>query len=436
MRLFLSVILLLVVDGLAAQQIISLQEVLSVGLENNYSIRLVRNRQQISSNNHSLGHAGFLPSLDFRGQYSGTRTHTDRTGFDGETSSLRGIHNTNANAGLSLGWTIFDGFRVQTTYERLSVLKEIGELNTQAAIEHLVAGITAEYFNLIQQQRLLDNLRFAVELSRERVRIDEERFLLGSGSKLQLLQAEVFLNADSSRMGRQEEVVRASRVRLNELMAMDDLRLNIQPRDTTILINDILILESLETAAMQNNVFLRLADKNIRISEFDKRIIHSRTLPYVNLSSGYGYTRNTFQTGAFSDQQSFGMNYGITLGVNLFDGLEQRRRRSNAILEIENHRLMAEETEMAVRADLITTYNIYLNNLRLMEMETQNLSVAYETLEIAMERYRLGALSGIELREVQQNLLDAEERLLSIQYQTKLAEISLLRISGRILIYL
>ncbi|MDR4987996.1 MAG: TolC family protein [Bacteroidales bacterium] len=420
----------------SAQHYHSLQEVIATAVENNYAIRLARNNQRISENNYSLGNAGFLPVIDLRGQYSGTRTNTDRTDFDGVGSSLRNIHNTVGSANLSLGWTIFDGFRVQYNYDKLEVLKEMGELSTEVALENLVAAITAEYFNLVQQQRLLDNLRFAVELSRERVRIDEERFLLGSGSKLQLLQAEVFLNADSSRMGRQEEVVRASRVRLNELMAMENLRYNIRPADTVISINEIMIYETLERSALSRNTRLRAAAKNKRIVEYDHKLTISQAYPYVNLSSGYGYTYNTFQTGTFSDQQSFGMNYGITVGMNIFDGFNRRRQISNAAINKENSRIVYEDVHLSVMSDLITIYNEYLNNFRLLDLETQNLDVAYETLNIAMERYRLGALSGFELREVQKNLLEAEERLLSIQYNTKLAEISLLRLAGRVLEYL
>ena len=435
-RLLLSVVFGLIFHVATGQQVIGLQEVISKGLENNYSLRISRNQEQISTNNYSLGNAGFLPSLDLRSQYAGSRNNTDRTDIDGATSSLRNIHNTVANVNMSLGWTLFDGFRVQTNYDRLGTLQEMGELNTRMAVENLVVSLTAEYFNLIQQKRLLRNMQFAVELSRERVRIDEERFLLGSGSKLQLLQAEVFLNADSSRMGRQEEVVRASRIRLNELMAAEDLRLGLEPADSIIQLRDILIYGSLQAAARENNTALQMAAKSKELSLQDQRMVGSRNYPYVNFSTGYGYSHNTYQTGTFSDQQNYGMNYAVTVGINLFDGFNQRRRMSNAIIDVENSRLRMEDTENAINADLLRTYNVYLNNLRLVEMETHNLGVAYETLEIALERYRLGALSGLELREVQKSLLEAEERLVSIQYQTKLAEISLLRISGRILEYL
>ena len=93
------------------------------------------------------------------------------------------------------------------------------------------------------------------------------------------------------------------------------------------------------------------------------------------------------------------------------------------------------EIEQGIKADLITLYNAYSNNLRLIQLEEQNLQTASENLDIALERYKLGSLAGIDLREVQKSLLDAKESLLSIQYQTKIAEISLQLISGKIMEY-
>jgi hypothetical protein len=48
----------------------------------------------------------------------------------------------------------------------------------------------------------------------------------------------------------------------------------------------------------------------------------------------------------------------------------------------------------------------------------------------------LGDLSGIEMREAQQSLLNAEERILVAEYNTKLCEISLHQISGEIMKYM
>ena len=129
------------------------------------------------------------------------------------------------------------------------------------------------------------------------------------------------------------------------------------------------------------------------------------------------------------------MNYGLTFGVNMFDGFNSGRSIKNSSIDIKNKELKYPEIEQGVKADLLTIYSAYSNNLRLIKLEEQNLQTATENLAIALERYKLGSLSGIDLREVQKSLLDAKESLLSIQYQAKLAEISLLQISGRIMEY-
>jgi outer membrane protein TolC len=65
-------------------------------------------------------------------------------------------------------------------------------------------------------------------------------------------------------------------------------------------------------------------------------------------------------------------------------------------------------------------------------LEKENLQNAKVNYEIAIDRYKLGNLSGVELREAQNSLLDAEERLIEAQLNTKLSEITLLQLSGRL----
>ena len=74
----------------------------------------------------------------------------------------------------------------------------MGELNTRLAVENFIANLTAEYYNYVQQQIRLGNLKYAVALSKERLRIVEARYQVGSLSRLDLQQARVYFNADSS----------------------------------------------------------------------------------------------------------------------------------------------------------------------------------------------------------------------------------------------
>ena len=106
-------------------------------------------------------------------------------------------------------------------------------------------------------------------------------------------------------------------------------------------------------------------------------------------------TYNTYGNSTINNQRNLSANYGLTLGFNIFDGLNQRREMSNAAIRIENSRLASQQVEQQTRADLLTIYNAYNNNLMLLNLELQNLGVARENLEIALERYKLGALAGL-----------------------------------------
>jgi len=418
-----------------AQMVYDLNECIKIGLEKNFSLLITRNTETIARNNFTIGNAGFLPSVDLTSRHSGSVNNINRSYIDGTENRSDGEHNTTTSAGLSMDLTIFNGFNVQTTYKKLNELRQVGELNTQLAVENLVADIISGYYNYIEQIMLVKNLQYAVTLSKERLRIDEDRYLLGSSSKLQVLQSRVYLNSDSSRLSRQYEVVRASQVKLNELMALEDLGQKFNTIDTSIIVNPDLLFEELLEKTFSRNTSLLIAAKNKTVSEYDYKIIASRSYPYIIASSGYNHSLNTYSASNIEKQNTNGLSYGLTLGINIFDGMNQRKNIRNSSIEIKNKELRYLEIKQGVEADLITLYSAYSNYLRLITLENQNLQTAAENLEIAVESYKLGSLSGIDLREVQKSLLDARESLLSVEYQAKMAEISLMLISGRIMEY-
>lgn len=421
--------------GVQAQDVYSLRECIETGLERNYSIRIIRNEQQISDNNATPGNAGYLPTVDMSGGFSGSVNNNRNKLMDGTTEKQNGVNSETGNIGLNVNWTVFDGFGIQAEYSRLKELQRMGELNTRMTIEDFVADLSTEYYNRIRQNIRLRNLRSSLDLSRERVRIAEERYHIGSGSRMDLQQAQVDFNSDSSKVLNQLEVVNTSRIRLNELMAIENVEENIAVKDSVIYPNIFLDEVELWKSTIESNASLLIAQKNKTLSELDYKKVKSRNYPYIKLNAGYGYTANWYEVGTTDLQQRLGLNYGVTVGLSLFDGLNRRRERRNARIEIENKELRMQELELALRADMSNLWMAYQNNLDLWSLEKENLVVAQENYRIAIDRYKLGELSGIELREAQNSLLEAEERQSIAEYSTKLCEVSLLQLSGQILTY-
>ena len=418
-----------------SQEVFDLRRCIEVGLEKNYSIRIIKNEQTISANNATAGNAGYLPTVDLSGGFSGNVNDTRNKLADGTTEKTTGVNSETANVGLNVNWTIFDGFGIQATYETLKELKRLGELSTRMTIEDFVASLSAEYYNLIRQKIRLQNLKSTLALSKERLRIVEERYYIGSMSRLDLQQAQVDFNADSSNVLNQLESLHRSMVQLNALMAFDNVEERIQLKDSLIIPNAFLDEVELWSNTQTSNVPLQIAQKNVFLSELDYKKARSRNYPYVKLNAGYGYTANWYEVGNTDLQQRLGFNYGVTIGFNLFDGFNRRREQRNARLQIENKGLRLQEMDLSLRADMSNLWMAYENNLDLWSLEKENLVAAQENYNIAIERYKLGDLSGIELREAQNSLLNAEERRSIAEYSTKICEISLLQLSGQLLEY-
>ena len=422
--------------NLSAQQHYTLKSCLETGLEKNYSIRMVRNQEQISKNNATLGNAGYLPTLDLSAKYSGNIDNTESTArASGEKTETTGVFDQTMNAGLNLNWTLFDGFKIQTTYARLKELEKQGETLTRIAIEDFIAELTAEYYNYIQQQIRLKNFRYAMSLSKERLRIVEERYIVGNFSRLDLQQARVDYNADRAQHMKQQEAVESSRIRLNELMANQDMSQAITINDSIIDLNTLMSFDELWESTLQNNASLLKTEQSKTLAALDMKAVKSRNYPYLKLNAGYGYTMNKYEISSTSRRENLGMNFGVTMGFNLFDG-NRKREIKNARIAIENAQLQQEDMQQALRADLSNLWQAYQNNISMLKLERENLIAAVENHEIASERYMLGNLSGIEMREAQKSLLDAEERILAAEYDTKMCEISLLQLSGKITKYL
>ena len=431
-----SALLALTVSLGSSAQIMTLKDCLETGIRESYQIRLVNISEEKAANNDSWLYAGGGPTLSATGSYSGNLSSSDATlASDGSTVSTRGVLDHTLNAQLRAEWTVFDGFSIQATRDRMEELHNQGTIQTRVAIEDYIASLTTEYYNLVKQTLHLKNLEYATALSKERLRITSERYDMGGNSRLDMQQAQVYFNSDSARSLKQHEALGSANIRINRLMSNQDLRSVHVAADTAINLLTGLDYESLYEDMMRTNSSLLRAESNRTVAQLDRRSVQSRNYPYLRLNAAYGLTHSIYGNSNYTDRTNWGPSFGATIGINLISG-KQRVQERNARLDELSADITIDQLELQLRANLDDFWQAYQNNLLMLELQEQNLKTAQETMDIAQERYLLGNLSGIEMREAQKSLLDAEESLLQVQYDTKVCEISLLQISGRIMQYL
>jgi outer membrane protein len=432
--IFLFTILWLRVGPIAfAQEVgkLQLDVAVRVGLNNNFSIQVARMESEIAENNHHVGNAGMLPVLNLAGARTFSVQDLDGRQASGNTIEVDGARANNLNLTATLNWTLFDGFRMFTTYERLAEMRELGAIQARAQIEIVVAQIIAAYYNLLIEQERLKVLESNIEISRQRLQIAQSKYEVGKGSKLEYLTAQVDLNADIAGVVRQEEAVVIARTLLNQLIQFDlD---EVYTVDTTIPIDTQLLYADLLENAKMANVDLLIARQNFYVASLSAKEVKSDMMPNVVASVGYGYNRNINPAGFFVELQTRGLNYGLTASWNVFNGLNTQRNIQNAKIATDISQVRTKEVELRIETEIKNAYLRYQNSLRLLDLELENLSVARENSEIAFERYKLGVATPLELREAQRTTLTAESRKLDTEFATKMAEMDLYRISGKIM---
>lgn len=433
---YIHTLLLLLFAASASAQ--TLRQCIEQALQNNYELQIQRNDEEIARNNVSWANAGATPSVDATASYKPAWRTMERavSRVTGEATTQSGALDNALSALVSLDWTLFDGFRMQTSYKQYQILQQQGELGTRMVIEDLIADVASEYYFYLEQVIRQQHLLYSMNLSRERLRIADLKYQTGRLSGLDRQLALADFHADSIAYIAQDEALTSSRIRLNNLMANEaNLSQPITLSDTTISLRTDLALADLWQQTLAANASVLRAAQNQQLAELDLRKVLSRNYPYLRLNAQYGYNHTFYGRAANSQQSSLGLNAGLTVGFNLFDG-NRRRERRNAELTIQNRKLQSHQLELDLHTRLTTFWEAYTNDLTLLSLQRENLTIARRNYDSAMERFKVGELSGFDLRQVQKTLLDAEERVLQAQYDAKMCEISLLLISGRIAEYM
>ncbi len=413
-----------------------LRSCLEEGLVNNYELQIIRGEEAQAKNNASLANSGKLPTLSLDGGYDVDLDKLYPTAREaGGDNSTYHENDQTVDLGVSVDWTIFDGFKLRTSHERLRELERQGSVETRIAVEDYIASLTAEYYNYISESSRLRNYNMAVELSRERLRIVRARYVVGNFSRLDFQQARVDFNVDSASYIKQCEVVKSSAIAFNELLAKDDVNAELPITDTLITLDKSLNYAELYARTQVNNTELLHAQQSTSIAELDYKIVLARNYPYLDMDLGYGYYNYRYNNGTNTKLGRLGVQANLNLSFTIFDSTRKVAKK-NAAITVKNAELNQRDVELKLKAQFNDLWQAYINNLGLLHLENNSLGAAKDNYEIAMERYMLGNLSGIEMREAQKSLLDAEDRILQATYNAKICEISLLQISGQISEYL
>ena len=420
------------VSSFAQQRILTLEEAIANALQKNYDILLAKNDSTVAAIDYSYRNAAFLPRLNANAGTVWNNNNTKQTLADGTKRQSSGLRSNNITSQLALNWTLFDGLKMFATRDKAEQLLELGGLEIKNQVVNTVAEVINNYYNIVRQKQQLKAIEEQMSIDSERVRLAQYRLDIGVGTKPDLLQSKIDLNAQKSAQFQQQTLIEQLKEQLNH--AMNQPQFTAYDVSDTITINTAISLGDALSNSEKNNPTLQINKKSIDIARLSLKEQKAALFPTVSFNSAYNFTRNKNQKviNSFSTlfNQNSGYNYGFTATIPILNGFNTRRLIRQAQWNIEYQGLVFENQRSVTTLSVINAFQAYEQQKKELALEEENILLARENLDIVFQTYKLSAATLLQLKQAQQSLEDAYNRLIAARYNAKLSETELLRLSG------
>ncbi len=400
---------------------LSLSAAIEKGLENNYGIILSEYDYEISSINNSWGAAGKFPSIDLS-----LSSANSLTAKSTETSGSNRI-----NGGAGLRWTLFNGFKVNITKEKLEALEDLAKGRSAVVVENTIQDIIEAYYAAQLQIERKKVYQKVMEVSKDRYDAEENLRQFGGAVTYEVLKAKNLFLSDEYQFLNQEILVRVSMRNLNFLMAEDpNTQWNLvdpfQHEPMTFLKDDLI------AKARSNNNVLKNQFLNLQLAENNMKLAQAAFFPSLTLSTGVD---NSFANQFIIDQGNLTSNgltpyANLTLAYNLYSGGSRKRAEQIAQIEIETADVEISEMEHLVSNQVLNELDAYSIRKIQLEVATESLEAAELNLEIAAEKLRSGVINSFNYRDIQVIYLNTAIQRLQAIYALVQSHTNLTRLTG------
>ncbi|PKR81334.1 hypothetical protein CW751_04565 [Brumimicrobium salinarum] len=429
MRAILLISLMVLSSFSIAQEKLGLEQIVNRVLSQNFGIQMAKIDTKIAKNENNAGAAGYLPTIDVQATQDLALSSARQEFLTGDVNEATNAKNQAFSASAMLNWTFFDGFKMFATDKKLDELERFSELNLRAAMEMKIYEAAVNYYTLLSLQEMEEVYTAAIDLSKIRKEFTENRYNSGAANRIQLMQAELDLTADSA-------AYIANQQSQSEIKAALSKILQLPVTDEILVEGDLNKIEerqewdALAKTFMEQNTSIMQAKSNIAVSELSTKEAKSRFYPQLSFYAAYDFGSSKNEVGFLASNRSYGPSIGITAKWSILNHLSRATELRNSKLNKERAELSYKNDSINALADLRNYFEVMQFAEEKLQFEQRNISQTQSIIDISETALKAGSITPLELREIQYSAIQAEGRLLQAQMEYQTARMNIALLSG------
>ncbi|QZE15519.1 TolC family protein [Halosquirtibacter laminarini] len=423
----LFVIVLLAISPIvgSAQEALTLEQAIEIGLKNNFDILISDKNLDIATTNNNWGNAGRYPTISFS--------------MKGDISPMyqkdQNMTVYSANVMANVDWVLFDGFRVKITKQKLTDLESLSGGQASVVVEGVIRKIiSAWYLARVEKEKEIVRKEM-VTLSKDRYDQAKRLAEMGSKTKYELLQAQNAWLEDQGNYLSQKVTAKNARRNLSYVMGEDSSKsiwgvqgeLSAEDKD--------FVMADLLDKMYHDNNNLKNQYLNQKLMVDEQGLAKSKMFPTISLNGAIteSYSESSPQHPNMIPGVTTNPSVGIRLSYNIFSGGTRKRAIQVAKINKEISDLKIDDMKLSLANQLGQYYDLYDVNKSLLHLSDEQVGAAKLNLDISIQKLRSGAINSFNFRDVQVMYFNAKTAQLNAIYKLQMSYVDLVTITGGVI---
>lgn len=428
--IMISILLMLLTGSILAEdsQLLTLEDILSTGLEKNTGIIEGEFDRDIARQDFETARKNLWPEISINSTY--TRLDEGPLTMDGfDTQKFEPIYKEGSpnvyNTQLSLQQPIYMGGQIRLGIDLAEERKSLADVEYNQKKSQTLLNLIESYYNVLMAEKRIEIEEKALELVKEQKKAVQASYDAGMAVKTDVLQVEIEEGNALHSFESAQDALYLAKKSLSKTAGINDHQFVLKEPEISPQLE--LDLETMQQKAIGDNSQLQMLAINKTMTETNLEMEKKSRFPQVALAANYSWQDDklSFEDGSW--------DVSLSLSLSLFDGGKSDSEQRKIKKQLEKLEETRENAQSMIELDIENIMLDIEQNLKKIELQRLNVEKAEENFELQSKRYEAGMGKNIDVLSAGTVLKQAEIEFMQSEYQYIINQYKLLQKTGNLI---